>query len=64
MRAIGFYPSEQEVSPTISQHSYFKPLLCLLSSQIEDMLNEVKFSKYVDTGAYVLDIDLEDFIRC
>ncbi|PIK40728.1 putative WD repeat-containing protein 66-like [Apostichopus japonicus] len=42
MRAMGHYPSEQEV---------------------EDMMNEVKFSKYVDTGKYVDSIDLGDFIK-
>ncbi|NWS96549.1 CF251 protein, partial [Mionectes macconnelli] len=42
MRAIGFYPSEEE---------------------IEEMINEVKFSKYVDTGEQVTEINLEDFIK-
>ncbi|NXX77335.1 CF251 protein, partial [Urocolius indicus] len=42
MRAMGFYPSEE---------------------QIKEMLNEVKFSKYVDTGEQVTQINLEDFIK-
>ncbi|NXV06828.1 CF251 protein, partial [Cettia cetti] len=42
MRAIGFYPSEEE---------------------IEEMINEVKFSKYEDTGEEVTEINLGDFIK-
>ncbi|NXQ62394.1 CF251 protein, partial [Anthoscopus minutus] len=42
MRAIGFYPSEEE---------------------IEEMINEVKFSKQVDTGEEVTKINLGDFIK-
>ena len=32
--------------------------------QVEDMVNEVKFSDYVDNGQYVHEIDLGDFIKC
>ncbi|NWU91072.1 CF251 protein, partial [Upupa epops] len=42
MRAMGFYPSEEE---------------------IEEMINEVKFSKYVGTGEQVTQINLGDFIK-
>ncbi|NXK94470.1 CF251 protein, partial [Formicarius rufipectus] len=42
MRAIGFYPSEEE---------------------IEEMINEVKFSKCVDAKEQVTGINLEDFIK-
>ncbi|XP_025018842.1 cilia- and flagella-associated protein 251 [Python bivittatus] len=42
MRAMGFYPSEE---------------------QVEDMLNEVKFSEFLETGKQVTHINLGDFIK-
>jgi len=37
---------------------------CFDVMQVEEILNEVKFSKYVETGECKTDIDLPDFIRC
>ena len=59
MRALGFFPSEQEV-----QYLSLFVLLSLVCFQIEDMQNEMKFSQYVETGQYVTEVDLGGLIRC
>ncbi|KAF6775839.1 hypothetical protein AHF37_04738 [Paragonimus kellicotti] len=42
MRAVGFYPTEEEIL---------------------DMINEVKYSTFCETGTYVTEIDLDTFIQ-
>jgi len=37
---------------------------CFNVTQVEEILNEVKFSEYVETGECKTEIDLPDFIRC
>lgn len=39
-------------------------LLLFVVFQVEDMLNEVKFGKFVDSGSYVTEIDLGEFLKC
>ena len=59
MRALGYYPSEQEVSVNRMTLRY-----SALSNKIEEMLNEVKFSSYMETKTHVEEIDLNGFIKC
>lgn len=39
------------------------PLVLYTRIQIENMINEVKYSNFVETGTYVSDIDLDRFIQ-
>ena len=39
-------------------------ILFFCVSQVDDMINELKFSNYVATGKYVKEIDLGEFIKC
>jgi WD40 repeat protein/Ca2+-binding EF-hand superfamily protein len=41
-RALGYYPTEQEIS---------------------NVINEVKFSRYLDTKTHVMDVDIETLVR-
>ncbi|XP_054028990.1 cilia- and flagella-associated protein 251 [Dryobates pubescens] len=48
-----------EEMPSVMRAMGFYPS----EEKIEEMINEVKFSKYVDTGEQVTKINLEDFIK-
>jgi len=37
---------------------------CYCVTQVEEILNEVKFSHYIETGECKTDIDLPDFVKC
>lgn len=68
MRSQGVDSTEErEISTTIpiSEIPFIMRALGYYPTEqeIDDMLNEVKFSKYVETGAYASDIGLGDFIK-
>ncbi|KFP24469.1 WD repeat-containing protein 66, partial [Colius striatus] len=57
-RQVSTYIPLEEI-PSVMRAMGFYPS----EEQIEEMLNEVKFSKYVDTGEQVTRINLEDLIK-
>eukprot|EP00795_Rhopilema_esculentum_P015460 gene15460-6711_t len=68
MRSQGVDSTEErEVSTTIpiSEIPFIMRALGYYPTEqeIDDMLNEVKFSKYVETGTYVTEIAIGDFIK-
>ncbi len=78
MRAVGYYPSEEQVRLAIlclcvlCACVYCVPVclgvLCVLCAcvycvQIENMVNEVKFSNYVSSKVFKTQIDLGDTLK-
>lgn len=69
MRALAFFPTEREVWFVLVQFIKGdgvvtkKNIFTFIFGQVEDMTNEIKYSKYAETGNYVTKIVLEDFIK-
>ncbi len=70
MRAVGYYPSEEEVSLCLvcvcvcTVCTVCTVLVACVAVQIGNMLNEVKFSNYISSKVFKTQIDLGDTLKC